>query len=1064
MKNVNQISTSRLRIFSRVTSLFALLVFAVAGFGQSMQVKGNVTDDAGQPMAGVTVLVQGTATGVLTDGNGNYTITADKGSTLVFSMVSFETFTAVVGDNPTINAAMRFSTLDEVVVTGYTSQRQGDITGAVSVIDTEEMNQIAATSFSQKLEGRASGVQVSTSGAPGAGSQIRIRGISSFQNNDPLYVIDGVPTTDNFNNAFNPNDIESIQVLKDASAASIYGARANNGVVIITTKKGKAGKTKVTYDAYFGVQNPVGKYDLIVDPRDYSEIVWRAYDPDPAQDVPAEFPYAFGRGQIPDYLYYGGTSGYPGSTPVDESLYSYPNFLIHQSNPNGTDWWDEVFDPAPMTEHTLGISGGTENSNFYVSAGYIDQQGTMIHSDFERFSLRANSSFKAGAFTFGENISMTRVTSTGQRGGNQSEGNTMTQILKAQSIIPVYDISGTNFAGAKANGLSNGGNPVAYQYRNRNNGFEGYRVLGNFFGEVELLKGLKVRSSFGVDFSSNFSSGFNFPTWEESEPTTVNSFGENWSRGLTYTWTNQATYNTSFGDSDLDVLVGYEAIKGSGRNIGGSFAQYFTDNINAWYLSSALANPDTRSVGSGGGFSTLTSTFAKVDYTYANKYLVSATIRRDGSSNFGDEKYGTFPAFSLGWRLSEESFMQDIGALSDLKLRFGWGVTGNQTIPGGNAFDRFGGGTGSSFYAINGGNSLATGYALTNIGNAATVWEENVSANIGIDASFFDGRLGLVVDLYQRTVDGLLFNPQNPGIAGGASPAFINVASMENRGIDVGINYLAQIGELGLDLSLNLSHYRNEVIDIDGNSESYFPSGGGRLGVNRTINQIGSPIGSFYGFTYDGIFRSEEEVNAHAAQDGKALGRIRFADINSDGVVNADDLGIIGNYHPDLTGGFNIGANYKGFDANIFFFFTLGNEIMNYNKLFEVFRFFSTNVRKEVLTDSFDPVNNPNGTLPRIDENDTFSEQPSGFYVEDGSYLRARNVQIGYTIPSAATSAIGIEKLRIYVQAQNLFTITGYSGIDPALSNFEQGDSFGGVDEGNYPGSKIFMVGLNLGF
>ena len=1045
-----------------LTLLTALI--PTLGMAQDRAITGTVTDgESGDPLIGATVLIKGTTSGALTDTEGKYSVLASTGQVLVFSYAGYTSSEAVIGTGNTVDIALAPGfALDEIVVTGYTSQRKGDITGAVSVVDTDELNQIAATSFTQKLEGRASGLQVSTSGAPGAGTQIRIRGISSFNNNDPLYIIDGIPVQDNFNNAFNPNDIESIQVLKDASAASIYGSRANNGVIIITTKKGKAGRVSVNYDGYVGVQNPVGQYDLITNPSDYSEVVWRAHENAGLQVAP-EVPYSFGRGQIPQYLYYGGTSGYPGSTPVDESLYSFPNFLIHQANAAGTDWWDEVFDPAPIHEHNVSISGGTQNSNFFISAGYMDQQGTMTETYFERFSLRANSSFTKGKFTFGENLSLTRTNSVGQQGGNQAEGNTMTQILKTQAIIPVRDIQG-NFASGKANGLSNGSNPVARQIRGKDNDFTGYRVLGNFYGEVELLKGLKARSSFGVDYFGNFSSGFSFPSWENSEPTTINGFSENWSNGLTWTWTNQLTYSTSIGENhDISALAGYESIKGDFRNISGGFNNYFTDNINAWYLSTALADPDSRRVGSGGSFRTLVSLFGKIDYTYANKYLVSATLRRDGSSNFGDEKYGVFPAFSVGWRVSGESFMQGITWLSDLKLRFGWGITGNQDIRAGNAFSQFGGGTGSSFYAINGGNTLATGYALTSIGNPDTKWEENVSTNFGIDASLFDGSLNLVVDLYQREVDGLLFNPTNPGTQGAASPAFVNIASMQNRGVDVGINYITQVGEVGLDFGVNISHYRNEILDIDGNSESFFGSDGGRLGVNRTINQVGSPIGTFYGYAYDGIFRSQAEVEAHAAQDGKAVGRIRFKDINNDGQINGDDLGPIGSYHPDATVGLNIGATWRGFDATIFFFGSFGNEIMNYNKLFEVFRFFNTNVRKEVLTESFHPTNNPGGSLPIIDENDTFSEQPNGFYVEDGTYIRARNVQIGYSMPNAFLNRTGLSKLRIYVQAQNLFTITDYSGIDPALSNFEQGDSFGGVDEGNYPGNKIFMLGVNLG-
>lgn len=1056
----------------KVANLLVLLLmtFASATFAQSTKVSGTISDQNGDPLIGVTVLVQGTASGVLSDENGRYEIETEKGATLLMTMVSFETQSIVVGDQTTINVTMKFSTLEEVVVTGYTSQRQRDITGAVSVIDTDEMNEVSATSFIQKLEGRSSGLSVSTSGEPGAGSNIRIRGIGSFLNNDPLYVIDGVPVQDNFGTGLNPADIETIQVLKDASAASIYGSRANNGVIIVTTKKGKAGKIRVNYDGYIGSQSPVGQYDLITNPADYSEVVWRSHE-NAGIDIPTEVPYAAGRGVIPAYLYDGNVSGYPGTGSVDESTYSYPNNLIMASNPNGTDWWNEVFDPAMITEHTLSVSGGTNNSNFYISAGYLNQQGTMIETYFERASVRANSSFTTGRFTFGESLSITRSQSVGQRGGNQSEGNIMTQILKAQSIIPVFDVSGVNYAGGKANGLSNGSNPVALLNRSRDNEGTFYRVLGSAYGEFKIIDGLKARTSLGVDQFNNFTQGFNFPTWENSEPTTINGFNENWSTGFTWTWTNTLEYSQTFGDAhDLSAYIGYEAIKGSFRNIGGSLANYFTTDINAWYLNTGLADPSSRSVGSGGSFRSLNSTFAKVDYGYDDKYLISATIRRDGSSNFGDEKYGVFPAFSLGWRVSGESFMQNVTAIEDLKVRFGWGKTGNQDIPGGNAFDRFGGGPGSSFYAINGGNSLATGYALNSRGNAGTKWEENVSTNIGIDASLFSGKLLLVLDLYQRTTNGLLFNPALPATSGTAAAPFVNIANMENRGLDFSATYNNSFGDLGVELSAIFSAYRNEIVSIDGSSESFFSTGGDTRIGRTAINVLNNPIGTFYGFTVDPVdplFRSQAEVESHATQDGAAVGRLRFVDINEDGVINDDDKGIIGSPHPDFIGSFNIGLNYKNFDFSTFLYASVGNDIFNYNKLFEVFRFFNTNVRKEVLDRSYHPTLNPDGDFPIMDENDTFSERPNSFYVEDGSFLRAKTVMLGYTLPSSAFTGTTINKVRFYIQAQNLFTVTNYSGIDPALSNFGtrgNGDQWAGNDFGNYPGSRVFMVGVNLGF
>ena len=480
------------------------------------------------------------------------------------------------------------------------------------------MNDITATSLSQKLEGKVTGVVTNMSGQPGGGTSVRIRGISSFNNSDPLYIIDGVPTTDQFQNGINPNDIESIQVLKDASAASIYGARANNGVIIITTKQGKKGKTTITYDATYGVQNATGLYDLITDPSDYSEVVWRAFENSSQGAIPDAVPYAAGRGVIPEYIYAGDYSGFP-TGPVNEANYSYPNNLIMRSNPNGTDWFDELFRSAPIMEHTLGVTGGGENSSFAMSFGYLDQQGTMIHTDFDRFSIRANSSFSKGRWTVGENFTFSRSTSVGFAGGgfsgNQGEGNAISQAVKNQSIVPVYDITGTNFAGGKANGLGNSGNPVATQFRNKDNRGEYYKALGNAYLELEVVEGLKVRSSLGMEFANNFEPRFAFPTWENSEPSTVNAFNESTQRWFNWTWTNTAQYNTNLdGVHDIGVLVGYEAIKNTNRGINGGLGNYFTENINAWYVNTGLGLPDSRTVNSFGGFSTLAS--ASVSYTH----------------------------------------------------------------------------------------------------------------------------------------------------------------------------------------------------------------------------------------------------------------------------------------------------------------------------------------------------------------------------------------------------------------------------------------------------------------
>ncbi len=1018
-----------------------------------------------EPLIGATVLKSGTTTGTVTDFDGTFTLDATEGDVLVISFTGYASQDVTVGSESHLNISLvQGVAIDEIVVTGYSSQRKRDITGAVAVVEVEEMNAYSASSFAQKLEGRASGVNISTSGEPGEGTTVRIRGISSFQNNDPLYVIDGVPVQDAYNTGFNPNDIESIQVLKDAASASIYGARANNGVIIITTKRGKAGKAKITYDGYVGSATPAHNHDyMIKDPVEFSNYIWDRHA-NAGLDIDAANPYSVGRGVIPKYIF-----PFPGDN-VDESAYSFPDNIIIPTNPSGTDWFDETFQTGLVTEHNLGVSGGGENSTFYLSAGYLNQEGSMVHNSFERFTARANSTFKLGPVTVGENVQVARSTKIGQdgfSGGNQDEQGIMTFLTLIHPIIPVNDVGG-NAGGAKASGLT-GTNPVWANIRNKDNGTTNTRILGNVFLEWEILEGLSFRSSYGVDYFNNLSSAFNFPSYEARQPNTNNGFSETWQNGYNWTWTNTLNYSTSIGENhDISALIGYEAIKNTFRQLRGGINNFFTIDPNAWYVNGGLADPDTRSVNSFGNFSQLVSLFGKIDYSYADKYIASATIRRDGSSNFGDEKYVVFPAFSLGWRVGGEPFFENVTWLDDLKLRFGWGITGNQQIPAGNAFDRFGGGLASTFYDINGtSNSAVTGYALTNRGNKATKWEENISTNFGLDASILNGRLNFVLDIYSRTVDGLLFPAALPGTGGTAAPAFVNVASMKNNGIDIGVDWNGEIGNKGgYNLGLTFTRYVNEVVDIDGSSESFFPGGfDSRIGIVN-FNQVGQPISSFYGWQTDGYFQNQGEVDAFGDQQGKAIGRIRFKDLNGDNQINDDDKGSIGSPHPDFTLGANLGFNIGRIDFSAFLFASIGNDIFNYNKLFDVFSFFGSNVRKDVVTNSWRP-DNPNAPYPINDLNDIFSISPSDFYVEDASYLRAKNIQLGYTLPDAVLGDV-FSRLRFYIQAQNLFTLTGYTGLDPAPSNFAQsglnGDLWNGYDFGNYPAERKFIFGVNAAF
>lgn len=1070
--------------------LVAAVLLLSSGWVLARNITGTVVDETGFGLPGAAILVEGTSTGTVTDIDGTFTISAEDGDILIFSFTGYVTQRITIAGQSRLDVSLEpdVAILEQVVVTGYQQQRKGDITGAVAIIDSEELTAIAATSVNQQLEGRATGVVTSTSGAAGDGTNIRIRGISSFTSNDPLIIVDGVPQLNNFLNNINPNDIESVQILKDASSASIYGTRALNGVVIVTTKKGKSGRPVVTYDAYYGVQDHERGLDdiLITNSEDYKDVFLRQYTDQGLYPSIDDHVYGAAPGRIPTYIFPANQDG-----SIDESTYSFPDNLIFRANQQGTNWWEEVFDPAPIQDHTLAISGGTDAGTYRISANYQNQQGTMIETYFKRYAVRANSQWTAGKLTFGEALNISRVESVGVPGGTQREGGNIIQIIKAQPIVPVYDVSGVNFAGGKSNGLSNGDNPVARLVRGRDNVGEFDAIVGSVFAELEIIDGLKAKTTFGIDYSVGGAPSFNFPTFENSEPTTVNSFNEYLNRSFNWVWTNTLSYNRTFNEvHSLNLLAGYESLKERFRGINGSYGQYFLTGIDSRYLNGTIANPDTRQVSSFGSEHTILSTFARVDYAFDNKYLVSGTIRRDGSSRFGpDNRYGVFPAFSLGWRLSSEAFMDNLDWITDMKLRFGWGVVGNENIGDYRYVNQFGGGTDRTFYDISGSNTgIATGYTATSLGDPNTGWEEKTTTNFGLDLSVLDGKFDVVLDVYTSEVEGLLFNPALPLTAGTPAPPFVNIGAMSNNGYDLAVTWRPNVGDFRFNITANISQYRNEIVRIDGELTEFFGRGGQgtRVGTPQ-INRVGFPVGSFFGFQTDGIWQSAAEINSADAADGDAstvfqdaamVGGLRWQDVDSfdpetgertgqpDGRIDDADLTIIGNPHPDAVAGVNIGVNYKNFDFTAFFYGSFGNDILNSTKQFTIFRQFNTNASTEVL-DAWTPTNT-DSDIPALNINDTQSRRISSFYVEDGTYVRLKQLQLGYTLPSSFGGDL-LSRLRLYVQAQNLFTITDYSGLDPALSSFglaggDADDLFMGVDYGNYPTTRIIMFGLNASF
>jgi TonB-dependent starch-binding outer membrane protein SusC len=1050
--------------------LLALLVSGTA-WAQSV-VTGTVNSAGGGPLQGVTVRVQGSEVRSITNANGRYQITAPPTGTLTFTRVGQKPTQAAINGRATVDVTMEaVAYLEEVVVTAYTEQRRADITGAVASINIETASRQSGASVLQKLD-VVPGITVAAAGSPGGRSTVRIRGISSFQNNDPLYVVDGVPVQDSYINWLNPNDITSIQVLKDASASSIYGSRASNGVIVIeTTKKGAAGPPRMTFTARTGISTPTRGYDdfLIDNSMDYYKVIKASYE-NAGLKPPTNIYGDPANPSVPAYTYCAPgtctTDALGRATNVDVSKYSYPNSLI-QPGSQGTNWWKSVFGTGKLNDYNLNISGSGEDNNYGVSFNYFDQDGTAAYNRFRRGTARVNSSFNRGKLNFGENIAIAAERSVGGVPNDDGgEGGILGKNILSQPVVPIYDVAG-NFASGKGVTLGNNTNPLKLAYEQRNNINNQNRVFGNVFGGLAILPRLNFRTSFGFTGTQGAQTNYNPITPENSEPNFTNSINDNAQRSTSWTLSNTLRYAKQVSQHSLNVLVGQEANANNNRNINTGISGLLSTNIDSRYIQDALGDAGTKQVSSSGGRSALLSYFGKADYNFDDKYVASFTVRRDGSSRLSEtNRWGTFPAFGLGWRITKEPFLANNKILSDAMLRFAWGITGNQSISAGRIQNGFGGSNQDTYYDITGSNTkVVAGYRQTSLGNQDLKWEENRAKNIGADLQLFENKLNVVLDLYERNTNNLLYDPRLPGTAGIASPPIVNIGAVRNRGFDLSIGHQG----VSWNATLQASKYKNEIVRIDGNQTSFTTNAFcGRYGC-ANINQVGQPIGAFYGFKSLGTFRDAADVAASPKQDGAAPGRLKWADINGDGkITNSDDRTIIGSPHPDYTGSLDLGLRRGNWDLSGTVFGSFGNDIFDRQKEFYVFRNFSTNVRKDLLTDSWTPEN-PNAKYPRLDNNDNSSHAISSFYVEDGSYVRMRNLQLGYNLPQSFAKWSSAS--RIYVQAENLFTITGYSGLDPSLPalsvNGAAGDirdQFRGIDQGSYPSSKTFSIGIVTSF
>ena len=1056
----------------RAVAMSLLFVLALTGtaWGQQLPISGTVTSTAGTPLQGVTVRVQGSDARAVTNTAGKYFLNAPADAVLTFSYVGQRPVQVTVAGRSSIDITMaQIPYLEEVVVTAYTEQRRGDITGAVSSVNIESAQKQTGASVLQRLDAAVPGVTVAASGSPGSRSTVRIRGISSFQNNDPLYVIDGTPVEETYLNFLNPDDITSVQVLKDASASSIYGSRASNGVILIeTTKRGVAGPPRTTLRVRSGIASPVKGYDdiLLTNSLDYFQVVKASYL-NAGKAVPTNIYGDPNAPSVPQYIYATGATldqwGRP--TNVNLGTYSYPFSLIMPGSP-GTDWWAAVFRPAQVGDYNLDVAGGGDENAYRVSFNYFHQGGTARYNDFKRGSIRANTTFNRGKFNFGENVALGLERHYGgmpDDPGGYAEDGILGKNILMQPVIPVFDIAG-NFAGGRAATLGNGGNPLKYAFEHKDDVQKNLNVFGNGFAGYDFTPAISLKTRLGFNVGENAFNGYSPPSPEVAEATYNNSINENNNQFIDWTWSNTGRFIKALGRSNFDLLVGEEANQTTNRYITASIGNLLNTGIDSRYIQDALGDASTKNVSSSGGKSALLSLFTKADYNFADKYVASVTVRRDGSSRLAPgHQWGTFPAFGLGWRLSNEPFLSNNRFFSDVMLRYGYGVTGNQLIPSGRIVDQFNGNRGETYYDLSGsGNSIAAGFRQSSLGNPNLKWEENRSSNIGTDMVLFNGAINLVLDVYRRNTNNLLFNPGLPATAGLADPPIVNIGKMKNTGYDFSIGHQAS----WWNVTFNGSHYDNKIVAINGDQLSFYGPISTRFG-NQVINEVGHPIGSFYGYIADGFFKDAADVLAHATQAGAAPGRIKFRDVNGDGKIDTNDRTIIGSPHPKFTAGLDLGAHRGNWDVSTTIFGSYGSKIFENQMEFYVFREFETNVRSDLLANSWTPQN-LNAKYPRLDVTDNASSAISSFYVKDGSYTRLRNMQVGYTLPNAARYLPGA---RVYVQGDNLFTKTNYDGLDPSLpaanvtgAAGDIRDQYMGVDRGAYPSNRVFSVGIVTSF
>ncbi|MFT5832709.1 MAG: TonB-linked SusC/RagA family outer membrane protein [Cognaticolwellia sp.] len=1005
-----------------------LFVFSINFAMAQKTIKGIVSDEF-ESLIGATIQIKGTGIGVATDFDGSYTVKVPNAETvLIFSYIGLETQEIIVGTQTTIDVILKENTsvLDEVIVIGYGTQKRSNISGSVGVITAEEITETPVLRVEQALQGRTAGVQIAqNSGAPGSALTVRIRGIGTINNSDPLYIVDGVPVGGI--DYLNPNDIESVNVLKDAASAAIYGARGANGVVLITTKGGKRNQEgKISYESYYGIQSPWKKINLL-NAEEYAILSNEAR--------------------------------------INSGIAPLPEF----SNPSvlgeGTDWLGAIFQDAPMTNHQVGITGGSEKSAYALSANFFSQDGIVggEKSNFERVTVRFNANTDIKSWLkVGNNLSFTSITKNSLPENNEFT-TPLVRALNMDPVTPIYKADGTYAYSRYADtDIVNPLNAI----EQTNNTWNSNRLVGSVYGEAQIMEGLTFKSTYSMDVTFAEQNGF-APRFDLSNDTTLadapagerslintvsigNNIWTNWQ------WENLATYNKTSGDHVIVANLGNTVLKNRHDYNGGANTNLPSNNVADAYISNTIDPISSMSSYSGATESAMISFFTRVNYEYKDKYLGSVTFRADGSSRFGaNKRFGFFPSASFAWVTSREDFW-NYDAISFFKVRTSWGQNGSDQI-GNYGFTSVV--SNGQNYAFGPGQTIRNGAIALSPGNEDLQWETSTQTNVGVDLEFLDGIVSFTADYYIKNTSDMLYAAPIPLHVGAAFPPTQNIGEVNNSGLELSVNHRNTLGEFKYRVGGNIAFVNTEVVYLGEGGE---PISTGRVqsaNANVSRTEVGKPIAGFYGYVTDGIFQNGEEVAAHAFQSSETQpGDIRFKDLNGDNIINEADQDYIGNATPAFTYGTNFSVDFRSFDFSLFLLGSYGNDIYN-----ATVRYDFTYVNRPASelnrwTGEGSTNENPRVSLTDPNQNARVSDR----FVEDGSFMRIKNVQLGYTLPRNISNRLKIDKFRVYVSAQNLFTVTNYSGLDPeigALSALEIG-----IDRGFYPQARTFLGGVQLAF